>query len=110
VADAGVDLGMIVHQKAEMIGKFNLLTRKGLEDFMLDTRSALWPLVRRPDLVTGWLILKRVTFRHGYKVLRATQNLVFKGAAVEGVRRNERGLIAGRDVVVAQRLHVIEFG
>jgi hypothetical protein len=60
--------------------------------------------------VAGRLILKRVTFRHGYKVSRATQNLIFKGTAVEGVRRYERGLLAGGDVEITQRLHDVEFG
>jgi hypothetical protein len=75
-----------------------------------DSRSGSRDLKAEQDSMTERLVLKLVTFRHGYKVSRATQNLVFKRRAVEGVRRDERGLLAGRDVLCAQRLHVVKFG
>ena len=53
------------------------------------------------SLAARSLILKLVSLRHGDKALCATQNLFFKRAAVEFVRRDERGLVAHREVEVA---------
>ena len=74
-----------------------------------DTNAIQVYTISENALVAGGLILKLMAFRHRYKASRATQNLFFKRAIVEGVRRYERGPLAHREVGFTQLLHAVEF-